>query len=463
MNMDLVRRLPLFQDVDAADMDWLLGTAREVDLAAGEILMHEGDEGGCLYIILDGEFEFSKRSGDKEVTLAIRGEGEVIGEMSLLDAAPRSATARALRDSRLLLIDRDAFRELLSKSPSAVMAILHTVTARLRNTEAMLRQNEKMAALGTLSAGLAHELNNPAAALRRSAAQLRDCLAVWQHQNSKLARLLSLEQIESLQRLGDAIEKRSQAPASLDSLAQSDRESELQTWFEAQGAGDAGEFTPAIVALGWDAQSLEPLRAQFPSSQFPEVIRWLGAGCLVFSLLDEVGKSSQRISEIVKAVKSYSYLDQAPIQEVDIHEGLENTLVILRHKLKKGVQVNREYDSDLPHIEAYASELNQVWTNIIDNTVDAMKGNGELTLRTSREDGSIAVEIIDNGPGIPPEIQPRIFEPFFTTKPPGIGTGLGLHIVYNIIQKHHGTIRVASKPGATSFKVTLPMRLKRQA
>jgi signal transduction histidine kinase len=194
----------------------------------------------------------------------------------------------------------------------------------------------------------------------------------------------------------------------------------------------------------------------------PVVLRWLSIGSNVYGLLGDAGVSLGRITAIVGAVKDYSYLDQAPIQDVDIHEGLENTLVILAHKIKGGIRIRREYAPNLPKIEAYASELNQVWTNIIDNAIDAMDGEGEIRLKTSAEDGEVIVEICDTGPGMPPEIQRRIFEPFFTTKPPGVGTGIGLHISYNIVvQRHAGRIEVDSQPGGTCFKVTLPTRLKR--
>jgi len=200
----------------------------------------------------------------------------------------------------------------------------------------------------------------------------------------------------------------------------------------------------------------------FEPAQIPAVVRWLGVGYSVYALLSEVSTSAERISEIVKAVKAYSYLDRAPIQDVDVHEGLENTLIILRHKLKHGIRITRDYAPDLPRIEAYGGELNQVWTNIIDNAVDAMQGQGDLFLRTRSKDGAVEVEIGDTGPGIPPDVQPRIFEPFFTTKPPGVGTGLGLNIAYNIVvQQHTGHIRVTSEPGATRFYVTLPLQLKR--
>ena len=459
--VDKLRQSPLFSGLNDHDFNWLLDQAQETNIAEGEVLMAEGSPGGSLYIVLDGEFEFTKRSGQQQVVLARRGSGEMIGEFSLLDQAPRTATARATRDSRLIMIPQNAFQQLLSISPAATLAVLHTVAARLRNTEAMMRQNEKMASLGTLSAGLAHELNNPAAAARRSASQLRDTLSHWQRLNGELAALnLDARQTQTINSLREEIIRRAASPANLDPLTRSDREGELQTWLEDRNVDNAWEIAPALVAFGWNVQMLEETGGTLGEAHLALVAQWLGVGCSVYALLDEVGKSAERISEIVKSVKSYSYLDQAPVQQVNIHDGLENTLVILRHKLKQGVQVTREYASDLPTIEAYASELNQVWTNILDNAIDAMKGAGELKIRTYREDNRVGVEISDNGPGIPPEIQPRIFDPFFTTKPPGIGTGLGLHISYNIIQKHGGKIQVASKPGATVFRVSLPIRLK---
>jgi signal transduction histidine kinase len=461
MSMEFLRRLPLFARVDPQDLEWLLNSAEHVDVPSGQILMREGDSGGSLYIVLEGEFEITKRSGQRELVLAVRGAGEVIGEMSLLDQSPRSATVRALRDSRLLMIGQEPFRQLLSKSPSATLAILHTITSRLRHTESMLRQSEKMAALGTLAAGLAHELNNPAAAVRRSAAQLRDVFAEWQRLNGDLAALaLEPEQAAQVEALGHATIQRAASPVNLDPLTRSDREGELQAWLEDHGVSQAWQVAPALVTFGWDARALQEL-GSWTDAQWSVIAQWLAAGSTLYALLDEIGTSAERISEIVQAVKSYSYLDQAPVQEVDIHAGLESTLVMLRHKLYPGVQIIREYAPDLPRIEAYASELNQVWTNIIDNSVDAMKGKGRLTLRTYLQDNRIVVEIEDNGPGIPVEIQSRIFEPFFTTKPPGAGTGLGLHISYNIIQKHRGQIQIQSGPGNTLFRITLPLRLSR--
>jgi signal transduction histidine kinase len=233
---------------------------------------------------------------------------------------------------------------------------------------------------------------------------------------------------------------------------------QLQDWLEANGIESAWEFAPAMVNFGWDAESLESLKE---SKFFKLSIRWLGEGCAMTELLNEVQETTSRLSQIVRAMKAYTYLDQAPLLEVDVHEGLENTLVIMQHKLKQGVTVKREYTKDLPHIEAYASELNQVWTNIIDNAVDAMDGQGEIVLRTYAEDRNVVVEIVDNGPGIPEDILTRIYEPFFTTKPPGKGTGLGLHISHDIIaNRHRGQLLVESEPGETKFKAVLPIKMR---
>jgi signal transduction histidine kinase len=462
MSAEFLRRLPLFAGLSDADLSWLVAQAEPLTIRAGEVLIEEGSPGDTLFVLLGGEFQVSKRSGAAEVPLAVRGRGEVIGEMSLLDRAPRSATVRALQEGQVLVIRQETFARLLMTSPTAALTMLHTVTARLRENEALLRQREKMAALGTLAAGLAHELNNPAAAARRSSAQLREALAQWERASGALnASSLGPPQVEKLMALQRAMAERMSRPPLLDTLARSDREAEMQAWLEARGVDRAWELAPTLVGVGWDVRSLEAAVEGFAPDQLPVIIPWLGAGGTVRALLDEMAASAERIAEIVKAVKSYTFLDQAPIQDVDVHEGLENTLVMLRHKWKEGITVARDYAQAMPRIEAYGSELNQVWTNLVDNAVDAMGGWGELTLRTRVEGDRVVVEVQDTGPGIPPEVQARIFEPFFTTKPPGVGTGLGLHIAYHIVQRHAGRIEVTAQPGATCFRVTLPTRLKR--
>jgi signal transduction histidine kinase len=471
ISQNFLRQIPLFAGLPEEDLRRLCDIAKTENLAAGAVLMEEGTLGDALYVILDGTFEITKRSHGRDLWIATRGPGEMLGEISLLEHTPRSATVRAATDCRLLQINREDFQQLLTKSSTAAMAMLRTVTARLRNTELMLRQSEKMAALGTLSAGLAHELNNPAAAVSRSATQLREALAGLQRHAAGLGALNpSPEAMAVVNTLRMELPQRATSPVGLDPLARSDLEGEVGGWLEEQGVEEPWELAPAIVALGWHAADLEHLAVPFTAAQKSVFLCWLATACTVYALLDEVSQGAGRISEIVQAVKSYSYLDQAPVQLVDVHEGIENTLVILRHKLKGGVAVIKDYAPDLPRIEAYASELNQVWTNLIDNAIDAMNGHGELRIRTYRQDKpadggerqDVVVEISDNGPGISSELQGRIFDAFFTTKELGKGTGLGLHITYNIVvNQHHGEIKIESLPGQTTFRVMLPVQINK--
>ena len=461
MNLQDLRKSPLFQGLSDEELQQLMDMAESVPLRAGEILIKQGEPGDSAYVVINGEFEVQKQSGQSLIKIDVRNPGDVVGEMALLSRAPRNATLTAKTDGEVLRIPQEAFEKLLSSSTTAAMAVLHWVMARLTQNESLLHQQEKMAALGTMSAGLAHELNNPSAAAQRSASQLRETQFKWlelTHQIESVA--FQKNQTDWLNDFMQETSHRFESPLKLDALEKIDLVDQLQTWLESSGIESAWELAPALVNFGWDSESLEKLKNNLSPSLFSLSIQWLGTGCLMMGLLSEVLQTTERISQIVRAVKSYTYLDQAPLLEVDVHEGLENTLVIMQHKLKKGVTVKRDYSPNLPRIEAYASELNQVWTNIIDNAVDAMNGRGEIKLRTYEEDHRVIVEITDNGPGIPEEIQSRIFEPFFTTKAPGHGTGLGLHISHDIIaNRHHGQLLVESKPGETKFRVILPVHL----
>jgi signal transduction histidine kinase len=439
MAIDALRAAPLFAQLPQEDLERLATRAEPVSLAAGELLLKEGDPGDALYVVVDGELEVSKQSGGVEISLNRVGPGTIQGEMSAIEGRPRSASVRAVTAVRVLRIPRDALLHVFGVAPESAFAILRVVLNRLRSTESLLREREKLAGLGTLAAGLAHELNNPAAAIRRSVSSLGDAIAAR----------------DALRPPATVTELRPADPApKLGALDRSDRIDELADLV------DDSALAASLVDAGWTPEQLTGAFVGLNGDESRDAAAWLAQTNTVASLLEEVRMAADRISEIVGAVKSYAYLDQAPVQRIDVRKGLDDTLVILGHKLRAGVDVLRVYAPDLPEIDAYGSELNQVWTNIVDNAIQAMDGRGALEVRADPTDeGGVEVTICDNGPGIPGDAQARIFEPFYTTKEPGVGTGLGLHISHNVVTRHGGEIRVESQPGRTCFIITLPPHL----
>jgi signal transduction histidine kinase len=336
------------------------------------------------------------------------------------------------------------------------------MAGRLRSTESALIQRERLASLGTLAAGLAHELNNPAAAIQRSSELLGESFQSWRQHTAQLQSLeLSAAERAMVGALAGSI-----ADCGLQltgAAVSSAAEGKMTRWLESLGVERAWEVAPALLACGWTQEKVEPIVAAIAHGHLNVVLQWLAAGLSAQELIDEIQRSSRAISDIVGAVKTHSHLDRTPVQEVDVPESLENTLVILRHKLKNGIEVVRHLEADLPRVEAHAGELNQVWTNLIDNAVQAMDGTGRIELHARRLGDMVEVKIVDSGPGIPPEIASRVFDPFFTTKEPGVGTGLGLHISHNIVvNRHHGRLELESQPGRTTFRVMLPLRLRRE-
>jgi PAS domain S-box-containing protein len=455
--------------------------------AATDILGYTEEEavGQRLELIIPERFHDAHRKGMARFTKT--GEAHVIGTTVELAACPKSGvevpielslSTWTVRDERYYTgIIRDIgerkraeealreserkLRDLTEKLKVKNVALQETLD-KLNTMHHQLLMQEKMASLGKLSAGMAHELNNPAAAAQRGAAQLQTTFSLLQGIQLRLGeQKLEAAQLDKLVELYQAARKIARRPTAMKAIVRSDREAAIEDWLLGKGIESAGEVAPALVSLGHRQTDLESLAAMFPEEQLALVIDWLSCMYEIYSLVDEISLGSGRITEIVKALKTYTYMDQAPVQSVDVREGLDNTLIILHSKLKRGVTVLKEYEEDLPVIEAFASELNQVWTNLIDNAVDAMDGEGTIIIRTFEDGPWVVVEIEDSGPGIPKEDQSKIFDPFFTTKGPGAGTGLGLNISRNlVIQKHQGEIAVSSEPGKTCFTVRLPKDLK---
>jgi signal transduction histidine kinase len=461
---DSLRRLPLFADLSDADLAKVGPLVQAMRLDAGDILMEEGSVGTAAYLIQSGELEVVKQSNNREVLLTVRGAGDVIGEIALVADTPRTATVRARTPAELVVINREQLQELMHASPRVAASLLDIVLARWQATQSQLRHSEKMAQLGTLTAGIAHELNNPAAAVRRSSEQLEKAIAGSAETYMQLvSEHLDPTQLVALADFLAVVRAQADSTPYLDPIMRSDRETDLEEWLIDHDAGDdAWELATAMVDLCLTPDQLTYLAASYQGPQLVTVLRYLTRNYEIANLLHELQQGAGRISEIVKALKSYTYLDQAPIVRYNVNRGLDDTLLILRHKLKNDIIIRRDYEDGLPEIDAHGSELNQVWTNLLDNAADAIHDTGQtdgtITLRTRTEGKWVIVDVEDNGPGMPPEVAARVFEPFFTTKPVGQGTGLGLDISYNIVvNRHRGDIRIFTEPGGTRFEVWLPM------
>jgi signal transduction histidine kinase len=495
---DLLHQIRLFSGLADQDLK-SIEKGEEVWFEAGDKIIDEGEH-DTFYALLDGNVDVILRDGSKEAVLYSFESGDHFGELPIiLGWSDHKCAAYATKKSHLLRWDEDTFWRMLYDSPSLVRQILRKMAQSLSMLETVLQQNQKLIALGGLAAGLAHELNNPAAAANRTVTQLSDSIqesrllvqklnvqhGMTAQQWSYLSELRKETLMPDLNPISrySSLNENSSTPSNLtmnDPIAQAEQEDEIIDWLRSHGVNDGWNLASDLVNAGLTIDKLNDIAADAASSQssttgtkndnntieqenllLQDILSWLNATTRVDRLLYEIKSSTTRISELISAVKSYSYMDQAPLQDVDIHNGLESTLTMLQHKLKEAdVTVIRDYDSNLPHINAIGNELNQVWTNLIDNAIEGIGKHGTITIRTKNEGNSqILVEIADNGSqGIPKEVQSRIFEPFFTTKEPGKGTGLGLSISHRIItQTHKGDINFSSRPGETRFQIRLPI------
>lgn len=451
-----------FQQLPQERLKWVCDRAQTVTLQVGEVLVQEGDPHRGLFILVSGQIVVTRRSEGVEIPLGRHNAPAFFGEVQVLTDEVVPVSLRAITDCNLYEIEGDDFRKLLHECRGFERIVFRMVEQRLRGLESFIRGREKMAALGTLAAGLAHELNNPAAALVRSLKEMPAALLELQRMNLVYGqRQIEPEHTQQWVQVRDAgyeaiLNDR------IDARSLGDREDKLLAWLENYGVEQAWKLAEPLAAGGLEPQTLEQLMERWrdDSTELREMgLHWLALSYEVIAMIKHGLRGAERISELVQAMKSYSYLDQGVQQEVDVHQGLEDTLRLFNHKLKQGIQVQRHYDPRVPKVFAYGSELNQVWTNLIDNAIDAMHGGGVLEITTHYKGSAIRVDIADSGSGIPLEIQSRIFEPFFTTKQVGQGSGLGLETVRRIVEiRHQGTIMFDSKPGRTCFTICLPLR-----
>ena len=460
---DDLRAVAVFADLADDELAWLAEIAEERSYAPGQALASEGDAADSMFAVLSGQVQFRmERVADTRVFLTSAGELTGLVPFSRMTSYP--GTVRATVPTRVAVIAAERFGEMMRRVPVLEQRFVSLLADRVREATRAEQQREKLMALGKLSAGLAHEMNNPASAMRRGAAHLRDRLRALPRLSVNLAGCnLDVAQFSAVAALLERATGREEEPERLSPLEASQREEEVGEWLEARGVEEPWLLAETFVASRLGVDDLDGVARVLPERSLPDAFAWLGSGLAADRLLREMEGASRRISELVASVKSYSRMDETSARaEIDVHEGLESTLTMLSFKLRKyDIRIERDYDPALPHPLANAGEINQVWTNLIDNAIDAVAaaGGGRIWLRTMRREDDVVVEVHDDGPGIAPEIQERIWEPFFTTKDVGAGTGLGLDIARRIVVRQHGgQISLQSRPGDTCFQVRLPVR-----
>ena len=447
--------IPVFADLPEDQISWFISQAQELALKPEEPYIHQGDPANAMFVVLEGNLQARGELGGEVVTISNK-PGDVTGVLPFSRMKQFPLNGRAITNSRILRFPSSHFHELVQKMPELAQRLVGLMSDRIRETTRIEQQRDRLAALGKLSAGLAHELNNPSSAAKRASSQLRALFKQVKDASHELgARELTAAQKAEIEKLETSLIQRDEPP--LDTLTISNLEDQLDALLRSHGQNDLWQLAANLARKGATPQVLESLFASLDAGTARAALVRISSSLEIAGLLNEIESSTSRISDLVRAIKEYTFMDQSPVQNVDLVKSLETTLTILNHKLKRGVKVERDYQPLPLMVDSFGSELNQVWTNIIDNAIDAMHGEGKLRVRTYRDDGCAVVEIADNGPGIPAEVKSHIFEPFFTTKGVGEGTGLGLDTVQRIVKKHQGSIEVNSKPGDTRFLVFLPL------
>ncbi len=462
-SVEELRTLFLFEKLSEDQLQWLC-VRGHVELLEPGTVYAEGSPATCFYVLLDGTVVMSRRVGADDIEVgrtSTRGVYTGAFMAYLGDRVPQvyNNSVRVIEPSRFFVLDASVFAELMHEWFPMAVHLLEGLFFGNKNAQQAIGQRERLLALGSLSAGLTHELNNPAAAAVRATATLRERVAGMRHKLGMIAGgTWDRVMLQTLIRLQEEAAERVPKAAALSPLEASDQEDAITDWLDSHEVRDGWDMAPTFVAAGLDVAWLDRVEATVAPGCLEAALRWLNYTIDTELLMNEIEDSTTRISTLVGAAKQYSQLDRAPYQVVDVHELLDSTLLMLSGKIPPDIQVVKEYDRSVPQIPAYAAELNQVWTNLIDNAVSAMDGSGTLTVRTGMDRGQVFVEFGDTGPGVPPEIKNRIFEPFFTTKPVGEGTGLGLDISFRIVvKKHHGDLALESSPGDTRFRVLLPV------
>ncbi|HTB10369.1 MAG TPA: ATP-binding protein [Bryobacteraceae bacterium] len=452
-----LRAVKVFSDLPEEQLEWFLGQLEEFWFEPGEVLFHEGEPADHMYIFFAGELQGRIERGDLRIYRA--GAGDVTGLLPFSRLQHFGGTGRAVDRIHLGRIHKSVFPEMLQRMPKLTERLVALMLDRVRETTRASEQRDKLAALGKLAAGLAHELNNPAAAVKRTASSIRDVrrelrgafLTIDRLNLTREQRIYIAECEEAALRTIDCVD-----PEPPNAMERADREQALEDWMESHGVIEPWKLAPTLADAKLDVPKLEKIESVVGDALNPVLVR-INYSFLAGRMIGEVEHGASRIFELVQAVKEYTYMDQAPEQEIDIHSGLESTLTILAYKLRrKSIRVVQRFDRSIPKICAFGVELNQVWTNLIVNAIDAMSEGGELKITTSQDPFDVVVEVQDNGGGIEPPVVSRIFDPFFTTKAVGEGTGLGLDTSMRVIKKHHGEIEVRSVPGETVFRVVLP-------